>query len=69
MERNEGSIDRLIRFVAGLALLSLLFIGSPYRWVGWLGLIPLVTAVMGTCPIYRILHIQTCSRRKQTAAR
>ncbi len=69
MERNEGSIDRLVRIVAGLGLLSVVLFGGPHSWIGWFGLIPLTTGLVGTCPIYRLLHIQTCSSHGKAASR
>lgn len=59
MNRNIGSIDRLIRVVIGLAVLSLLFVGPKTLW-GLLGLVPLLTAMVGWCPPYAILGISTC---------
>lgn len=59
MTRNIGSIDRLIRIVVGLAVLSLVFVGPHSLW-GLLGLVPLVTAVVGWCPPYAMLGISTC---------
>lgn len=61
MKQNVGKIDRIVRVVAGLALLSLLFIleGSA-RYIGLIGIIPLATAAMGFCPLYCPLKINTC---------
>lgn len=59
MIRNEGTIDRLVRVVAGLVLLSLVFIG-PKTWLGLIGLVPLVTGLAGYCPLYRVFGIGTC---------
>jgi hypothetical protein len=59
---NEGSIDRGVRVVLGLALLTLLFVGPRTLW-GLLGVIPLMTGALGTCPLYRVLGISTCSSR------
>lgn len=59
MKRNEGMIDRTIRVLLGLALLALVFVGPQTPW-GWLGLIPLVTGLMGFCPLYRIFGLSTC---------
>ena len=59
MHRNEGTIDRGIRVVVGLALLSLLFVG-PHTWFGLVGLVPLVTGLVGFCPLYRVLGMRTC---------
>lgn len=59
MSRNEGNIDRVLRVILGLVLLSLVFVG-PQSWWGLIGLVPLVTGLIGTCPIYSILGISTC---------
>lgn len=64
-QRNEGSVDRTIRVVAGLAVLSLVFVGPQTLW-GLLGLIPLATGLMGSCPAYSLLGINTCPVRKAT---
>ena len=60
MTRNEGTIDRTLRILAGLGLLALVFVGpqTPY---GWIGLVPLLTGIVGMCPVYSILGIRTCS--------
>ena len=60
MSQNESGLDRIVRVVFGLALLSLVFIG-PHTWFGLVGLIPLITGIVGYCPIYGILGISTCS--------
>lgn len=59
MKRNIGFVDRLIRAIVGLGLLSLVFVGPQTYW-GLLGLIPLGTAALGWCPPYRLLGINTC---------
>lgn len=64
-QRNEGNVDRTVRVVAGLALLSLVFVGPQSLW-GLLGLIPLATGLMGSCPAYSLLGISTCPVRKAT---
>jgi len=56
---NEGTIDRTIRIVLGLALLSLTVAG-PRSLLGLVGLVPLLTGVVGFCPVYRLLGINTC---------
>ncbi len=58
---NEGKIDRSARIVVGLALLSLVFFGPHTPW-GLVGLLPLVTGLVGWCPLYRVLHVDTCHR-------
>ena len=55
-----GSIDRVIRVLIGLAALSLIFVGPKTLW-GLLGLVPLLTAMVGWCPPYAILGISTSS--------
>jgi hypothetical protein len=62
MTQNVGSIDRTIRVIAGLALLSLIVIG-PKTWWGLVGLVPLATAAMGWCPPYAMLGIRTCPKK------
>ena len=66
MLKNESTIDRVIRLIIGVALLSLVFIGPKTAW-GWLGIIPLATAAVGFCPLYRLLGIDTCQMRKRAA--
>ncbi len=57
--KNIGSIDRVLRIIVGLGVISLVFWGPRTLW-GWLGLIPLVTAVIGWCPLYAVLGVRTC---------
>jgi len=57
---NVGGIDKIIRIIIGLALISLVFIGPQTPW-GWTGLIPLLTAAFSFCPLYAIIGIKTCS--------
>jgi len=58
---NEGNIDRGIRVIAGLVILSLAFVGPQTPW-GYLGLVPLLTGLVGFCPLYKVLGINTCSK-------
>jgi hypothetical protein len=62
MSTNVGSIDRVVRIIVGLALLWYALFAAPtgYNWVGWIGVIPIVTALVGVCPLYSILGISTC---------
>ncbi len=62
MTCNIGSIERLVRAIVGLAIISLVFVGPQSPW-GWLGLIPLATAVLGWCPPYALLGISTCGTK------
>ena len=59
MKRNEGNTDRVLRVILGVALLSLVFIG-PKTIFGLIGLIPLITGLVGYCPIYALLGFGTC---------
>lgn len=59
MTRNEGSLDRFVRVMLGLVLLALVFVG-PKTWVGYIGVVPLVTGLVGFCPLYRLVGIRTC---------
>jgi len=59
MNQNEGNIDRVIRVVLGLGLLSLTVIG-PHTWFGLIGIVPFLTGVVGFCPLYGLLGLRTC---------
>jgi len=64
MPRNVGGIDRLLRIVVGLVLLSLIFfIQGPARWWGLVGLVPLLTGLFQVCPLYSVFGINTCPLR------
>lgn len=57
--QNEGNLDRILRGALGIALLSLTVVGPRTPW-GLVGLVPLITGLIGFCPLYRILGINTC---------
>lgn len=59
--RNEHRIDRGVRIVLGLALLSLVFVGPQTPW-GLVGAVPLLTGLAGTCPLYSMAGLSTCPR-------
>ncbi|HEY1132068.1 MAG TPA: DUF2892 domain-containing protein [Roseateles sp.] len=61
MKANEGTMDRGLRVVAGLALIALAATGTVGAW-GWIGVVPLLTGVVGWCPLYTVLGINTCRR-------
>lgn len=68
MTANMGSIDRIVRVVVGLALLSLIFLlDGGARWFGLIGIVPLATAALGWCPAYLPFGISTCARREGKA--
>lgn len=60
---NEGTIDRALRVIAGLALIAIVFVGPQTPW-GWIGLVPLATGLIGWCPAYTLLGINTCPVKK-----
>ena len=62
MTRNIGGLDRSLRIILGVALLALGAFG-PLGWWGAIGLLPIVTALIGWCPAYPILGINTCARK------
>lgn len=61
MTPNVGGLDRTLRVIVGLVILSLVFVG-PQSWWGLLGLILIGTALIGFCPPYWLLGINTCRR-------
>lgn len=67
MRTNVGTIDRIARVIVGLLLIAFAVpIGFPatgWNWIGWIGLVPVLTAVMGTCPLYSVLGLSTCSAK------
>ena len=63
MTQNIGNIERIIRIVGGLVLIALTATGTVGVW-GWLGLMPLATGLVGWCPPYSLLGINTCKNKK-----
>lgn len=57
--KNMGTIDRVLRVVVGAVLIALVFVGPQTLW-GWIGIIPLATALIGWCPAYSIIGVKTC---------
>jgi len=66
LPNNESSLDRLIRVVLGLALLSLVVIGPKTMW-GLVGLVLIATGLVGFCPLYRLVGISTCHAPRNQA--
>lgn len=65
MKTNVGGIDKAVRIIAGLALLSLIFIlDGNARWWGLIGIVPLLTGTLGWCPAYKLLGINSCPVNK-----
>ena len=67
MTTNVGGIDRVLRIIIGLVLIAyaipLGFPATGWNWVGWIGVIPLATAIFGMCPLYSLVGVSTCPRR------
>ena len=61
MKVNEHIAERIVRVILGLALLSLVVVGPQSMW-GLIGIIPLLTGLLGICPLYTILGVSTCKR-------
>jgi hypothetical protein len=61
---NEGAADRALRVVVGLAGIAMVFVG-PKSPLGWIGLLPLLTGLAGSCPLYTLLGWSTCARRQR----
>lgn len=58
---NVGKVDRILRIALGVVLIALVFVGPQTPW-GWIGLVPLLTGLFSTCPIYSLLGLNSCSR-------
>lgn len=68
MKANVGTVDKAVRIVVGIGLLSLLyFVDSAARWWGLIGLVPLLTAIFGYCPLYPVLGLSTCPMERKGA--
>jgi DUF2892 family protein len=65
---NVGGVDKLIRIVAGIGLLSLFFLlQGDARWFGLIGVVPLATGLVGYCPLYSQLGLSTCPAKTKQA--
>ena len=63
MKKNVGGIDRVLRIVLGLGLLSITVVGPQTMW-GLVGVVPLLTGLVSFCPIYPMLGLSTCPLKK-----
>ena len=63
MTANVGRIDRILRIVVGLILIAMVFVGPQTSW-GWIGVVPLLTALIGFCPAYKLIGLSTCPMKK-----
>lgn len=68
MKANVGMLDRLIRAAIGVLLIAFaLHLGFPdtgWNWVGWIGVVPLLTALLGYCPAYGLFGWSTCPLKR-----
>jgi hypothetical protein len=64
MKKNIGTVERVIRVVVGFGVLSLAFVGPQSPWA-YLGILPVLTGLVGWCPPYARLGINTCGRRPE----
>lgn len=63
--RNEHSLERGARILLGLGLLAIAFVGPKTPW-GFLGIVPLATGLLGSCPLYTLLGISTCPMNERS---
>ena len=68
MSSNLGVLDRLVRIAIGVALIAyaipVSFTPGELNWLGWIGVVPLVTGIFGFCPVYRLLGFSTCPLKR-----
>lgn len=62
MTKNVGGIDRILRIVVGLALIAAAATGAIGVW-GYIGVVPLLTGLVGWCPPYALLGFNTCKTK------
>jgi hypothetical protein len=62
---TEHPVERVLRVLVGVVVLSLVFIGPKTAW-GWIGIVPILTGVTGLCPLYTVLGISTCPKKSAT---
>ena len=66
MKKNVGTIDRVIRILVGVVLIAYAIpVGFPvtgWNWVGWIGVVPILTAVFSNCPLYTVFGLSSCPR-------
>jgi hypothetical protein len=68
MSANVGTVDRIARIVVGLVLIAYAipfwFPSTGWNWIGWIGVVPLATAIFGFCPLYSVLGVSTCPAKR-----
>ncbi|TNF29055.1 MAG: DUF2892 domain-containing protein [Deltaproteobacteria bacterium] len=63
LPKNEGTLDRALRVLVGIALILLVFVGPKTLW-GLVGIVPLATGLLGSCPLYTLFGLRTCPMEK-----
>lgn len=63
MNKNAGGIDRILRIAVGIALIAAAAMGAIGVW-GYIGVVPLLTGLLGWCPAYTLLGFNTCPMKK-----
>jgi len=63
LAKNEHTVERILRVILGLGLLSIAFVGPKTPW-GYVGIIPLLTGLVGSCPLYSLFGFSTCSVKR-----
>ena len=67
MTSNVGGFDKIARIVVGVALIAFALLAPAtisWKWIGWIGVVPLLTALVGFCPAYALLGLNTCPMKK-----
>lgn len=67
MMANVGGIDKILRIVVGVALIAFALFAPvtiSWKWIGWVGVVPLLTGLVGFCPLYTLLGMNTCPAKK-----
>jgi hypothetical protein len=69
---NVGAWDRMLRIALGVLLIAFAIpVGFPstgWNWIGWIGVLPIITAVVGNCPAYTVFGFSTCQAKRQAGA-
>lgn len=65
LPRNEHAVERAVRVVIGIGLLAIAFVGPKTPW-GYLGIIPLLTGLVGSCPVYTVFGFSTCPMKDRS---
>lgn len=66
MKTNVGGVDRMLRILVGVAMLTLVFVlPEPTRWWGLVGIVPLATGLLRFCPLYSLIGVSTCPAKRE----